>query len=37
MLDEYYTERGWDLATGKPGREKLAELNLGYVADELKV
>ena len=35
MLDEYYTVRGWDLDTGIPTREKLMELNLGYVADQL--
>jgi aldehyde:ferredoxin oxidoreductase len=35
MLDEYYTERGWDLSTGSPTKEKLEELGLGYVADEL--
>jgi aldehyde:ferredoxin oxidoreductase len=35
MLDEYYTARGWDLKTGKPSREKLVELGLGYVADIL--
>jgi aldehyde:ferredoxin oxidoreductase len=34
-LDEYYTERGWDLNTGSPTRVKLEELGLGYVADEL--
>jgi aldehyde:ferredoxin oxidoreductase len=28
MLDEYYEARGWDLATGLPTREKLAELGL---------
>jgi aldehyde:ferredoxin oxidoreductase len=28
MKDEYYTLRGWDLATGIPTREKLAELGL---------
>jgi aldehyde:ferredoxin oxidoreductase len=28
MLDEYYLARGWDLATGVPSREKLAELGL---------
>ncbi|MFH1087833.1 MAG: aldehyde ferredoxin oxidoreductase C-terminal domain-containing protein [Chloroflexota bacterium] len=27
-LDEYYDERGWDVATGTPGREKLVELGL---------
>jgi aldehyde:ferredoxin oxidoreductase len=37
MLDEYYTERGWDLKTGTPGRAKLTQLGLGYVADALKV
>ncbi len=35
MLDEYYTERGWDLRTGAPTRQKLTELGLGYVADQL--
>jgi aldehyde:ferredoxin oxidoreductase len=35
MLDEYYTERGWDLSTGSPTRGKLEELDLGYVADDL--
>ena len=35
MLDEYYTERGWDLKTGIPTKKKLAELNLGYVAGEV--
>jgi aldehyde:ferredoxin oxidoreductase len=35
MLDEYYKVRGWDLDTGIPTREKLEELNLGYVADHL--
>ena len=28
MLDEYYEARGWDLKTGKPTREKLAELEI---------
>jgi aldehyde:ferredoxin oxidoreductase len=37
MLDEYYTERGWDVKTGTPGREKLTQLGLDYVADALKV
>ncbi|MHB1343320.1 MAG: aldehyde ferredoxin oxidoreductase family protein [Thermoleophilia bacterium] len=35
MLDEYYTARGWDLATGTPGRAKLEELGLAAVADDL--
>jgi len=28
MLEEYYIARGWDLITGKPKAEKLAELGL---------
>ena len=28
MKDEYYTLRGWDLKTGVPTSEKLAELRL---------
>ena len=35
MLDEYYSARGWSLQSGTPTREKLDELNLGYVADRL--
>lgn len=35
MLDEYYTERGWDIDTGAPRREKLTELGLEYVADAM--
>ena len=35
MLDEYYTARGWDVATGVPTREKLVELGLEYVAADL--
>ena len=35
MLDEYYAARGWDVATGAPSREKLAELGIEYVADQL--
>ncbi len=34
MLDEYYTERGWDLKTGIPTVDKLVELNLSNVVDE---
>jgi aldehyde:ferredoxin oxidoreductase len=37
MLDEYYTLRGWNLNTGIPTREKLVELGLDYVADQLGV
>ncbi len=36
MLDEYYTERGWDINTGAPTREKLTELGLEYVADAMR-
>jgi len=35
MLDEYYEERGWDIQTGNPTTEKLEELDLGDVADDL--
>jgi aldehyde:ferredoxin oxidoreductase len=28
MLDEYYTERGWNLETGIPTRETLRKLGL---------
>jgi aldehyde:ferredoxin oxidoreductase len=37
MLDEYYEARGWDVETGAPSCEKLEELGLGYVADQLSV
>ena len=33
MLDEYYLARGWDVATGVPSREKLAELGLEGTAE----
>ncbi len=35
MLDEYYTARGWNKETGAPTAQKLQELGLGYVAEEL--
>jgi aldehyde:ferredoxin oxidoreductase len=35
MKDEYYDLRGWDKETGIPTREKLEELGLGDVADEV--
>jgi aldehyde:ferredoxin oxidoreductase len=35
MLDEYYTDRGWNPETGVPTRAKLTDLGLGYVADLL--
>ena len=35
MLKEYYQFRGWDWTTGKPSREKLIELGLNQVAEDL--
>jgi len=35
MLNEYYAERGWDLRTGIPSRQKLKQLDLGYVSDAI--
>ena len=35
MLFTYYEARGWDQNTGKPTREKLVELGLDDVADDL--
>jgi len=35
MLNEYYAERRWDLRTGIPNRQKLKQLDLGYVADAI--
>lgn len=35
MLDEYYTARGWDVVTGTPTRQKLEELGLAAVAQDL--
>jgi aldehyde:ferredoxin oxidoreductase len=35
MLDDYYDERGWDIETGIPTREKLEELGLEDTADDL--
>jgi aldehyde:ferredoxin oxidoreductase len=36
MLAAYYLARGWDAQTGFPGRQKLEELGLGWVADDLE-
>jgi aldehyde:ferredoxin oxidoreductase len=36
MLDDYYEARGWDKRTGIPTREKLVELGLEDVADDLE-
>ena len=35
MLDEYYELRGWNKLNGYPTREKLEDLDLKEVADEL--
>ncbi|MBI2857010.1 MAG: aldehyde ferredoxin oxidoreductase family protein [Chloroflexi bacterium] len=35
LLDEYYDLRGWDRETGIPTREKLVQLGLGDIADDL--
>ncbi len=35
LMDEYYTLRGWDVATGRPTEAKLRELGLADVAEEL--
>ena len=36
MLNQFYSLRGWNKETGVPTREKLEELELGYVADSLE-
>jgi aldehyde:ferredoxin oxidoreductase len=36
MLDDYYDIRGWNKETGIPTRNKLQELGLKFVADELE-
>lgn len=33
MIDEYYSERGWNIETGIPTFVKLKELGLGYTVD----
>jgi aldehyde:ferredoxin oxidoreductase len=35
MLEAYYQVRGWDPITGYPSREKLHQLNLGFVLKDL--
>jgi aldehyde:ferredoxin oxidoreductase len=35
MLGEYYQARGWDWTTGKPTRETLERLGLGFAVGEL--
>jgi len=36
-LDEYYRQNDWDVETGNPTRHKLEALDLGWVADQLKL
>jgi len=36
LLNQYYALRGWDRASGNPGAEKLIELGLADIADELE-
>lgn len=36
FVEDYYDERGWDKQTGIPTREKLIQLGLQDIADELK-
>lgn len=36
LLDDYYEERGWDVARGIPSREKLIELGLDDVAEDFQ-
>ncbi len=36
MLEAYYNSRRWDPGTGYPSEEKLAELDLDWVEDDLK-
>jgi aldehyde:ferredoxin oxidoreductase len=33
MMQAYYSARGWDPFTGRPSREKLAQLDLGFATD----
>jgi aldehyde:ferredoxin oxidoreductase len=35
MLSAYYAARGWDPETGKPTRERLLQLELNDVAEDL--
>jgi len=36
MLEEFYTLSGWDVKTGVPTTEKLCELGLSHVAEQLR-
>ena len=35
-MDEYYKARGWDIETGIPTREKLEQLELDHMAEEIE-
>jgi len=35
MMSEYYNLRSWEPATGKPSRERLINLDLADVADDI--
>jgi aldehyde:ferredoxin oxidoreductase len=37
ILSQYYDERRWDVETGVPTRQKLTDLELQNVADDLGV
>ncbi len=36
LLDEYYSFRGWDIESGRPTKQKLAELELDFVLEDLQ-
>jgi len=36
MKDEYYTFRGWDVETGLQNKDRLNDLKLSFVTDELE-
>jgi aldehyde:ferredoxin oxidoreductase len=36
VLDEFYSLHGWNPETGRPTRQRLSELGLGYVSDTLR-
>ena len=36
MLNEYYTEREWDPATGIPKAEKLRRTGLSHIIEDLR-
>lgn len=35
MLDDYYKIRGWNVKTAIPKKEKLEELDLNFVANDM--